>query len=105
MRTDPNDQPLQSESSSVDMNEVNASRETIRSRGNDTEPRSTAATDIQHETGIEEIKRRPHRAWLPRRSSSERVVRRLGAPEYTLIALIAFGIAITIVMAILDPSG
>jgi hypothetical protein len=30
--------------------------------------------------------------------------RRLGAFEYTLLALIALGIAITVVMAILNPS-
>lgn len=107
MRTDPNDQPLQSESSGVDVNEVNASREANQSRANDTESRSATGAEIQHQTGIEEFKRRFHRdrAWLPGRSSSERVGRRLGAMEYTLLALIALSIAITIVMAILDPSG
>jgi hypothetical protein len=39
-----------------------------------------------------------------RRSSGGRLRRRLGPIEYTLLVLIVVGIAITIGMAILDPS-
>jgi hypothetical protein len=31
--------------------------------------------------------------------------RRLGWPEYLLLALIALGVAVTLVMALVDPSG
>jgi hypothetical protein len=40
------------------------------------------------------------------RSSTDRTVRRhLGPLEYLLVALIALGVAITIAMFIVDPSG
>jgi len=49
-------------------------------------------------------RRQPARRWLRRRASGSRLARRLGWLEYALLALIGLGIAITIVMALVDPS-
>jgi hypothetical protein len=42
---------------------------------------------------------------LPAYRSLRRWSSRLGPPEYTLLALVAVGIAVTLAMAILNPSG
>lgn len=42
----------------------------------------------------------PRRRYFPK---LPRLARRLGALEYTLIALIVLGVAVTIVMAVLNP--
>jgi hypothetical protein len=47
------------------------------------------------------LKRQPR----PHRRGWWRKPRRLGALEYTLLALIALCVAITIVMAVLNPGG
>jgi hypothetical protein len=50
-------------------------------------------------------KRHRRRKWQRSGRSADHKVGRLGPLEYTLLGLITLGIAITIAMAILNPSG
>lgn len=85
-------------------NETNTPRRSGRRGGDDNDLDAETPTDSRHKAEVEEHARRRGRAWGRRRSSAERTRRRLGPLEYTLLALIAFGIGITIAMAILNPS-
>ncbi len=85
--------------------ETNTPRRSGRLRGDDNQLDARTPTDRGHKAEVEEHARRRGREWRLGRSSVERTRRRLGPLEYTLLALIALGIAITIVMAIIDPSG
>ena len=58
---------------------------------------TTTEDEVAHKRRRDRVRRR--------HTAARRSMRRLGPLEYTLLALIALGIAITIVMAILDPSG
>jgi hypothetical protein len=59
--------------------------------------------------GDDEEQRRGWARFRPRRgdhsSAIHTTARRLGSVEYLLLALIVIGVAITIAMAVVDPSG
>jgi hypothetical protein len=69
---------------------------------------AAAASDGKAQGGDEEQRRgwvrfRPRRRG--RSAAIHTIARRLGSLEYVLLALIVIGVAITIAMAIVDPSG
>jgi hypothetical protein len=84
-------------------NETDALGESARIRESD---RGAAPRSSADRTGGE-VPRGAHRQRAPiRRRFSERPrLRQLGPVEYTLVALIALGVAVTIAMAIFNPSG
>ncbi|MGH2867424.1 MAG: hypothetical protein ACRDNK_07635 [Solirubrobacteraceae bacterium] len=75
----------------------------------DAAAKSEAALATEHQDRRDvEVRQGRHqdRRWPRRHSSADPTAgRRLGLLEYTLLALIALGIAITIAMAIINPSG
>jgi hypothetical protein len=78
-----------------------------RRRAADAGTPAAAAIDRKAQGG-EEQGRRWARIRLRRRglsSANQTTARRLGSLEYLLLALIVIGVAITIAMAIVDPSG
>ncbi len=85
-------------------NETNTPRRSDRVRGDDSNLDAGTPIDSGHRAEVEEHARRRGREWGRGRSSAELTRRRLGPLEYTLLALIALGIGITIAMAILNPS-
>lgn len=71
-------------------------------------PQAAAAIGRQGRAAVEERRRTPplERQWSLRRSSAKwQARRRLGPLEYLLLALIVLGVAITIAMFIVEPSG
>lgn len=77
----------------------------IRVRGRVAPPPSAA--DHLYRTGAREVARRPdsHRTRGGGRSSERHKLCRLGSLEYALLAVIIFSVAVTIAMAIFNPSG
>jgi hypothetical protein len=73
-------------------------------RDDDTDPNAGTPTDSGHIGEVEEHARRRGREWGRGRAAAVPTRRRLGPLEYTLLALIALGIGITITMAIINPS-
>jgi hypothetical protein len=70
-------------------------------------PPSPSAADHLYRTGAHEGARKPDsdRTQRGSRSSERHKLRRLGSLEYALLTLIICSVAVTIAMAILDPSG
>ena len=82
-----------------------ATREAADSRSDDTSvPAATTAKRIHRIEGEAGPPGAPRVSLRRGRPSEPAKSRRLGPFEYTLLALIALGIAITLVMAILNPS-
>jgi hypothetical protein len=105
MTPEPNCRPSQEDPDSV-AEDATMARAAADARKDDASLPVAAAADgihrIQGETMPPETPRvsRPRR----RRASEPPKSRRLGPLEYTLLVLIALGIAITVVMAIVNPS-
>ena len=70
-------------------------------------PADATSAGRVHRTAADDIRRKRHRRrkWRPGGRSARHNEGRLGPFEYTLLALIALGIGITVAMAILNPSG
>jgi hypothetical protein len=81
-------------------NETNALGESAHLREND---RGAAPLSSAHRS--DDIARsRRHRTRMGRRFSERPRLRQLGPVEYTLLALIVLGVAVTVAMAIFNPS-
>ena len=85
---------------------------TTHSKPYDREPRLNSAFERNGNEMRPEAKDRPLRSVSTdtapdetNQSAGQATRRRLGRVEYLLLALIALGVAITIAMAVVDPSG
>lgn len=107
MRHMPKDLPPRSMRRNVAQAQTAAPSEDERIGAGEARLETPVATDRQRGTGGQEIARRSaqDRRRLRGCTSAERRQRRLGPLEYTLLALIGLSVAITIAIAILDPSG
>ena len=106
MTPEPNDRSFEPTRRGVADRETDAGGEIHSTRGDGVEPLTTAAGGDIRRTGRYDGTREQVRDHGRRRGSSptRRQSRRLGPLEYMLLALIVLGIAVTIAMAILNPS-
>ncbi|MGH2894321.1 MAG: hypothetical protein ACRDPM_13815 [Solirubrobacteraceae bacterium] len=87
--------------------ETNPSRHTGAMGAGDAQADRAAAADRRDRGDAEERRGGRHDRGRRRSdpASDQTAKRRLGPPEYMLLAVIAVAIAITIAMAVIDPSG
>jgi hypothetical protein len=105
MRPERTDQLLESTPRGVDVTVTDPAGDRARSPGRSTDPADARADDARRMEAQSASKHHRQRKLLRGSSSARKKARRLGPLEYWLLALIALGIAITVAMAIANPSG
>ena len=107
MTPERNDRSFEPKRRGVADRETKAGGEIRSIRGDRSKPLAAAAEGDIRRTGRYDVTQEQVRVHGSRRggSAARERLRRLGPLEYMLLALIALGIAITITMAILNPSG
>lgn len=86
--------------------ETDALRDPASIHDGDLAPRWLRLPDNPDRTKDELARKRPRRrTWRGHRSSEQHKLRRLGPLEYMLLTLIILGVAVTIAVAIFNPSG
>jgi hypothetical protein len=108
MRPEPEERPFDSLLPPVRQDQVNPPDQSDLGLEGGSAPQTAAPMD-RRDRAVQEEHRRPpcgNPRWRVRRSSADRKAwRRLGPLEYLLFALIALSVAITMEMAIFNPSG
>jgi hypothetical protein len=107
MTREAKDRPLPVLLRRVPRHETNPDGHTGGPGAGNAQPATAAAPDRRGQGDTEEHRGRRHEGGLGRAdpASAHTPWRRLGPLEYTLLAVIALALAITIAMAVIDPSG